>query len=316
MRHFALAALVLTALAGGCAFRALPANGAQACSSDDPPQCPDGYACVAGMCYDNNHLPTVGDAGNDDAGAAADTGTCKPATIVCGSGSGKHCGKVPDQCGSTVECGTCIAGESCGTLHTCSVACGQAGQPCCTGDKCAASDTICSGGNCTACGGVAQPCCANETCTAPASCADNPTAGAAKLCLLTCPATTGSCTVGTDQDCTSACGPGNGPGKLGNRTCTCTASAWKCLTCSFPSATDYTCYKLPVPPATVPACDTTPPTIGTSCTAAPCAPCGSATGKGFLDLTNTAHAGYCVCTSSRWNCAVAKDWPCPGNTGC
>jgi hypothetical protein len=81
-------------------------------------------------------------------------------------------------------------------------------------------------------------------------------------------------------------------------------------------ATDYTCYKLPVPPATVPTCDTTPPTIGTSCTAAPCAPCGSATGKGFLDLTGIAHAGYCVCTSSRWNCAVAKDWPCPGNTGC
>jgi len=148
--------LLLTTLAGGCAFSAHPASGEQACSNDDPPQCPDGYACVAGLCYDNNHLPTTGDAGDDGADSSVDpdTAKCKPAIVVCGTGSGKRCGKVSDQCGSSVECGACIAGESCGTLHACSVSCGQAGQPCCTGSTCSAADTVCSNGTCTACGGA------------------------------------------------------------------------------------------------------------------------------------------------------------------
>jgi hypothetical protein len=47
-----------------------------------------------------------------------------------------------------------------------------------------------------------------------------------------------------------------------------------------------------------------------------CSPCGSTSGKGFIDAGGTARSGYCVCTNNRWNCTVTRDWPCPGNQGC
>lgn len=306
-------ALVLTAFAGGCAFSAHPANGAQSCSNDDPPQCPDGYACVAGMCYDNNHLPATGDAGNDSAAAGADAATCKPAAIVCGSGSGKRCGKVSDPCSGTIaECGACIAGEACGTGHTCAVSCGQLGQPCCTGSICTATGTVCSNGTCAPCGEANQLCCTGATpCPALGSmCSETTSTASGTACLLACATTSGTCASGTDLDCYSQCGPG----KIGSKTCACTSDAWKCPACSFPAGADYACYKLP---ATVPLCDaTTPPTAGASCTAAACSACGATTGKGFIDATGVARAGYCLCESNRWNCALTREWPCPGNQGC
>ena len=326
----AIASVAVLGLA--CTFSAHPLNGSQECSNDDPPRCPDGYGCVSGLCWKSGQLPATGgssDSGgssgsggsggspSDAAGRGGDGGPCTPLAIECGKGAGKRCGKVPDQCGGTVECLICISGENCQTAtHVCAPpppACGQAGQPCCTGDKCTASDTICSGGNCTTCGGVGQPCCANDTCTVGTTCSDNATAGGDKQCLPTCTTITGSCTVGTDQDCSSMCGPGSGSAKIGNKTCTCASATWKCLTCGFPASADYSCYRLP---AAVPACEATPPTIGASCTATTCAPCGASTGKSFIDATGTSHAGYCVCAAGRWNCAVVKEWPCPGNPGC
>jgi hypothetical protein len=56
--------------------------------------------------------------------------------------------------------------------------------------------------------------------------------------------------------------------------------------------------------------------VGTSCSVDPCSPCGSTSNKGFIDLGNTVRSGYCVCTNNKWNCALTKEWPCPGNIGC
>jgi hypothetical protein len=313
MKISALTFTLLTTLADGCTFSAHPISGQQSCSNDDPPQCPDGYACIAGLCYGNNNLPQTDDGGNDvgDSGADADA-ACTPATIVCGQDSGKRCGKVTDPCSGTImECGACIAGESCGNGHLCSVSCGQAGQPCCTGSTCTAADVVCSSGSCTACGGASQLCCTGDTCSAlGALCSATTSMASGTACLLACATTTGACVSGTDVDCYVQCGPG----KIGSKTCTCTSDAWKCPACSFPTGADYSCYKLP---ATVPLCDaTTTPTAGDSCTASGCSACGSASGKGYIDATGVARSGYCVCASNRWNCALTKEWPCPGNSGC
>lgn len=323
------AALVLFALAtldANCTFSPHPANGVQKCSSGNPPQCPDGYSCVTGLCYQNGHLPATGGAagstaggggsdGGDGGAGGTDAATCTPAVIVCGTGSGKRCGKVTDQCSGTIaECGACIAGESCGNGHVCSVACGQIGLPCCTGSACTDANSVCSNGSCVACGAANQVCCDNDTCSAAgATCSDLSAANAGKACLLACAVSVGTCTSGTDLDCTVLCGPG----RIGIKTCTCASDAWKCPDCTFATGVDYSCFKLPASPAIVPLCDaTTTPTIGDVCTAAPCSPCGSATGKGYVDALGIARSGYCVCTNGRWLCALVKEWPCPGNQGC
>lgn len=307
-RTFRLAALFCACLAS-CSFSAHPPNGTQACSTDNPPQCPDGYRCATGLCYLNAQLPATGGAGGASDASTADA--CTPAVIVCGSGSGKRCGKVSDMCTGSIDCGACIAGETCGVGHACSVACGLVGQACCTGSKCTATDTICDNGSCVACGGQNQICCASDACVAAGStCSESSVPGAAKTCLLDCPAALSTCASGTDTDCATLCGPG----RIGVRTCSCSGNAWKCGSCAFSASTDYKCYKLPSP---LPACEsTTPPTVGTACTTAACSPCGSALGKGFIDALGITRAGYCICDSGRWACGVTKDWPCPGSTGC
>ena len=317
MRASAVTSLLLLAALteGACSFSARPASGEQSCSNDNPPQCPDGYACVAGLCYENGHLPATGDVENAsmDSGAEADAALCKPSVIVCGTGSGKRCGKVSDPCAGTTECGACIAGESCGAGHVCSVACGQAGQPCCTGSTCTAANTVCTNGTCAACGGANQLCCSGNACSAlGATCADTTSTDVGTACLLACATTTGACVSGTDLDCATLCGPG----KIGSKTCTCASDAWKCPACNFPAGADYACYKLP-PNAVPPLCDAnTPPTAGDSCTLSACSACGSANGKGFIEVGGAARAGFCVCMNNRWTCALTKDWPCPGNPGC
>ncbi len=305
---FGLAALLCGWFAS-CSFSAHPPSGAQACSTDDPPQCPDGYVCASGFCYLASQMAATGGSGGTSDASTGDA--CTPAVIVCGSGSGKRCGKVSDMCTGSIECGACIADETCSVGHVCSVACGLVGQACCTGSKCTAAESICDNGNCVACGGQSQICCANDACAAAGStCAESSVAGAAKTCLLGCPASLTTCLSGTDADCAGQCGPG----RIGVHTCTCSANAWKCGSCTFPAATDFKCYKLP---ASIPVCDTTTvPTVGAACTMASCSPCGSTTGKGFIDALGVTRAGYCVCDSGRWVCSVTTDWPCPGNTGC
>jgi hypothetical protein len=312
MRTSALATAILcSAFAANCTFSAHPISGTQACSNDNPPKCPDGYSCVDSKCYDNGHLPVTSDAAGADSSTQPDA--CTPTVITCNAGPGKRCGKVPDPCtGTTVDCGTCIAGEACGTGHTCSVYCGQVGKPCCVGSTCTEAGAVCSNGSCTACGGANQLCCTTgNACTAlDTLCSETSSTTVGTACLLTCAATTGVCASGTDLDCYTLCGPG----KIGSKTCTCTANAWKCPACTFPSGADYSCYKLPVPP---PACDAaTLPTAGANCTATACSACGAAVGKGFIDAAGVERAGFCVCTSSHWNCALTREWPCPGNTGC
>ena len=318
MRSPALAAtLFVFTVAGSCTFSAHPPSGVQACSNDDPPQCPAGYACVDNLCYDNGHLPATGgtSGSNDDSAAtepdaATDAPTCTPAALPCRTGSGKRCGDIADSCGGTVKCGACISAETC-TNHVCTLACGQVGQPCCVGSRCTDTSSVCSNGQCIACGGVNEACCASDVCAASgAKCAETTSIDAGRSCLPACLATTGTCNQASDQDCALECGPS----KIGIKTCSCASSTWKCQACSFPAGGTYACYKLPSP---IPVCDAnTPPTVGASCSVADCSPCGSATNKGFVDSGNSVRSGFCVCTNSRWNCTLTKDWPCPGNPGC
>lgn len=322
--------LSLAILGLACSFSAHPPSGVQACSGDQPPRCADGYTCVAGLCYQNNQVPDTGgssapgvggSAGTPGAGGGTGSGgrpldagrggdACTPVTIDCGKGAGKRCGKIPDACSGSVDCGACVGGEVCQNGHLCAAACGGPGQPCCSGSKCTTAGTLCNGTTCVACGAAGEPCCASDACTATgATCADSTTTAGAKVCMLPCLVTTGACASGVDLDCTTHCGPS----RIGNATCSCSASAWTCGACTFPAG-DYSCYKLP---ATVPACDpTTPPTAGAACTLAACTVCGAATGKAFIDASGATRPGYCVCATGHWSCAVPKQWPCPGNPGC
>lgn len=277
MRSHALAAILLfAATTSSCTFSAHPKSGAQSCSNDNPPQCPDGYTCVASFCYDSLNLPATGGTGggSQDSGAKADATTDTQPDVYAAP-------------------------------------CGQADQSCCTGSLCTATNAVCSNGQCKACGDANQPCCAGDVCSGlGTTCADTSSSETGKACLLTCVTTTLACTQGTDQDCTTLCGPS----RIGSRTCTCTSAAWTCVTCIFPADADYACYALP---ATIPSCQAaTLPTLGEACALADCVPCGAASSKAFIDLSGTTREGFCVCTNSRWNCAPAKEWPCPGNPGC
>lgn len=330
----ALACLGPLAVGGvACTFSAHPPSGVQACASS-PPLCLDGYTCVAGRCYLADQLPGGTGGGNGGGGYGVDGGgggggsnatgmdggggaggTCTAPPVDCGKGAGKRCGRVADACGIETECGICSAsGETCQSGHVCAVSCGDTGAPCCTGSKCNASDAVCSNDACVACGSAQQPCCANDACGTASTCvasATSATTSTSKVCLPACVTSAGACTQGTDVDCDLQCGPA----KLGNRACTCTSGTWKCATgCAFPTG-DYSCYKLPT---TVPACGDASalPTIGAACTLAACTVCGSASGKGYIDATGTSRSGYCVCTSGHWICAVTKEWPCPGSSGC
>ncbi len=331
-----LAPVALVGLA--CTFSARPPSGVQKCSSDNPPRCPDGYACnSAGYCDKNGQVPQSGGSdgngsggsGSGDGGSGGSTsgsggqsgdgGPCTPLTINCGrtAAAGKRCGTISNGCNGTVDCGQCIATEKCQPNNVCAVPCGGTGERCCANSKCTDATAICLDSSCTACGGTGQPCCANDACSAAAdTCVDSYSAvldagaGTNKVCLPVCATTSGSCTTGTDQDCFTTCGPS----KIGKETCSCQSSTWKCDACVFQATENYSCYALPTP---VSLCDpNSPPTANAACSIDDCKPCGSATGKAFIDATGTARSGYCICTGGRWNCTVPKQWPCPGNNGC
>jgi hypothetical protein len=233
------------AMGAACTFNAHPPNGTQACSTDTPPRCLDGYTCVSGLCYLNDQAP--GSGGNTGVGVGGTTG----------AGTGGAMGKDA----STV------------------VACGQA----------------------------TQPCCADESCATGFACAES-TASTGKLCLPTCVSSVGACTQGSSVDCALQCGIA----KLGNKTCSCTSGNWKCGSCTYPFG-DYACFKVP---ATLTACDSVAPTVGTACTYASCTVCGATSAKAFVDIDGVSRSGYCVCANGRWACSIPRDWPCPGNSGC
>lgn len=105
-------------------------------------ECPVGNACVAGACQPK---------------------ACTPAT--CAS-LGATCGDVPDGCGSTVSCGGCAQGESCGAggrpnvcgTGTCTpTTCAQAGKNCGTISDGCSTTLDCGGCTTGTCGGGGMP---------------------------------------------------------------------------------------------------------------------------------------------------------------
>jgi hypothetical protein len=106
------------------------------------------YSCVGGL-----DLKSIGFSGPP--------GTCVPLTCV---GQGFTCGAAGDGCGGELQCGTCVAPETCGGGGTPSV-CGMPTTTMCTPLTCAQQSVECGpAGN--GCGGEIQ--CGN--CVAPATC--------------------------------------------------------------------------------------------------------------------------------------------------
>jgi hypothetical protein len=130
------------------------------------------------------------------------------------------------------------------------------------------------------------------------------------------------------QLCYKTCGPEG----IGVKSETCSGTAYvENSTCIWDPACDYSCYKLPE--ASDAACPTAAPKHNDPCTLPPCVVCGgTASGQttGYLDSTEAAKSGFCICrpsvpsatadsgwTTQKWGCATAGTaWPCPGNLGC
>lgn len=131
---------------------------------------------------------------------------------------------------------------------------------------------------------------------------------------LVCPSTVknkGVCITDTDLACANGCGPS----KAGFKNCNCFSNVWDCPMCEYLPG-DYSCYKLPVPPAACPMDAVDPlalPQAGTACTAPPCTPCGSSTLNSYRDSAGSLKAGYCVCVpgtdTPKWSCASVSEWP-------
>jgi len=131
-----------------------------------------------------------------------------------------------------------------------------------------------------------------------------------------------ACVAADQQVGYKTCGPIN----VGYKSETCSGGVYaEQSDCSFDSACDFSCFKLPdTADSNCPT--TTPPTHGTACTLPPCVVCGgTAKGQttGYLDSKRSAKIGFCVCvpatanTTQKWSCATGGTiWPCPGNNGC
>jgi hypothetical protein len=140
---------------------------------------------------------------DDGTGDTPDAAPCVPRS--CQS-EGKDCGKMPDGCGQTIQCGTCQPGETCGAGGVANV-CG-AGS--CTPTTCAARGKNCgvisdgcsdvlSCGTCSApqtCGGAGT---ANVCGVKPDAGGPKPDGGASGACDPTCMAQSGAV-------CCTACG--------------------------------------------------------------------------------------------------------------
>jgi hypothetical protein len=136
--------------------------------------CPAGQAC--------------GVAGTANVCAPIQAG-CMP--LTCATANGRYCGKIGDNCGKTLECGDCPAGQSCGAAGTANVCAPTPGT--CTAVSCTpATGKYCGmiGDNCGKlqdCGG----CPGSDTCGGsgiPGVCG-NPTGACTNLCLrqVSCP---------------------------------------------------------------------------------------------------------------------------------
>jgi len=125
----------------------------------------------------------------------------------------------------------------------------------------------------------------------------------------------GTCTDSDTQLCYKTCGPSSS----GFKSETCTGGTYvEQSGCTFPSGTDYSCYKIP---ATIDAaCPTAIPQASQACDVATCTPCNM--GGSYLDSSGASKAGYCICPaagasgSRKWSCASTTAWPCPAGQGC
>jgi len=130
------------------------------------------------------------------------------------------------------------------------------------------------------------------------------------------PTKNGICKDTDPQLCWKTCGPAS----TGFKSEACTAGVYvEQSGCSFPTDTDYSCYKIPATFA--PSCPTTTPQASQVCNLAQCVLCN--VGGNYLDSSGASKVGYCVCPApsevtgvSKWTCASSTAWPCPAGQGC
>jgi hypothetical protein len=128
----------------------------------------------------------------------------------------------------------------------------------------------------------------------------------------------GGCSTATPEgrSCYKTCGPD----AVGYKLETCSSGLYAESDCAYLQDKDYSCYRLPLSPATPPAC-----AAGTQgsmpCSIPACTPCGGT----YLDSTGAQKSGYCVCSAANitWTCGSTStnSWPCSAtqpraNPGC
>jgi hypothetical protein len=148
-------------------------------------------------------------------------GSCTPATSCP---AGQTCGTASDNCGGTIPCGTCAAGQVCTGLTCCTPA-----TACPAGQTCGTAPDGCGGalhcGTCTA----GTTCSAGGQCVSctPKTCAAGQCGAMADGCggTITCGSCAAGQTCGTDNACHS-----------GNPACSATGSTTACLNAQGPTA--------------------------------------------------------------------------------
>lgn len=141
--------------------------GVEACDGDDF----GGLTC-AHLGQSGGQLACSGDCRTVDASGC---GGCTPTTCVA---QGKNCGQIDDNCGSTLQCGSCTAPQTCGGSGLANVC----GDESCTPNSCDSEGYDCGSyvdncGNSRDCG----------TCTAPETCGGG---GVSNVCGGECEPTT------------------------------------------------------------------------------------------------------------------------------
>jgi hypothetical protein len=122
------------------------------------------------------------------------------------------------------------------------------------------------------------------------------------------------CDASSVQTCYRRCGPDS----IGYKSETCQFGSYvEQSGCTFPTATNYSCYK--VPPSLPKECPAGVPRAAQECHVSACVACfgGTVGNPQYQDSTGTPKEGYCVCSSAGvWTCASTPSWPCPNGAGC
>jgi len=130
-----------------------------------------------------------------------------------------------------------------------------------------------------------------------------------------------ACVATDTQLCYKTCGPE----KAGAKSETCTGGVYAEMSgCSFDSATNFSCYKIPAAANTMCPAGATPQ-ASQDCTVDMCVLCnstGGLPGGHYNDSGGADKMGYCVCQAANsagkrtWSCASDTAWPCPAGLGC